>query len=191
MGKLTSRMKDVRFRRTEDAILAAFFSNRSVMEVRALTKRAKIARMTFYRHHKNIHQIMPDLEEYVVEIYGTLIRGLMRRQEVELKTLYYQTLIFMIKNQRVFRVIINRGDGRTLEKMIRKMEPKIVRECGLSKNCEFMMKVFEKEIAAILEIWLKNRCKTDEGKVLRYMMYLTITIRGRLMMLEKDQKWED
>ena len=92
-------------------------------------------------------------------------------------------LIFVLKNRDIFKLIVNKSDGRLIEKMVQKIEIKIMDTCKLPKNCDKMLKIYEKEIAGIIEDWIKGNFIEDELVVLNNIMYLTSTMRNRLMPL--------
>lgn len=177
------KLRDRRFRKTEKAIIKVFFGSKRVLSARLIVKRAKISRATLYRHHGPVYEIVPDYEKYILKTYNGLIQGLVRRRGIRVKVLYHQILIFMMKNRDIFKMIVEKGSGRLLERMIRKIEPKIIEFYRLPKNCERMLMVYEKEITGMLEDWVRNDFKESESVILSDMMYLTETMRGRLMQL--------
>ncbi len=177
------RLKDQRFRKTEEAITEVFFSSKRILSARVIAKRARISRSTLYRHHGSVYEILPDYEEYILEKYSRLMRGLLRRKGIRMKTLYYQMLIFMMKNKDIFKMIIERGSGSVVEEMVQGMGTKIVEVYKLPKNHEKMLAIYEKEIVGVLERWVKNDFKSDEMSVLDDIMYLTETLRSRLIPL--------
>ena len=68
------RLKDKRFRDTEEAIVMAFFVLKDKICLKRLIKTAGISRSTLYRHHENINKIVPDYEEYMVSKYKRFIK---------------------------------------------------------------------------------------------------------------------
>lgn len=172
-----------RFWRTEQAILRAFFSSKRMLSARVLAKRAQISPSTLYRHHKNVYEIMPDLEKYMLKRYTRMIRGLMRQRGVQIKTLYAKTLIFIAQNQEVFEMIMERGCEGVIEKMVGKLLPKIRRIYQIPRNAKESLKVYENEVAGVIEVWLREGCKRPETEVLADVMYLTNTMRQRLLAL--------
>lgn len=184
--KLTDKkLKDKRFRKTEKAIIEVFFSNKKVLSARVVVKRAKISRSTLYRHHESVYGIVPDYESYILEKYSKLMRILVRREKVRAKTLYYQMLVFILKNGDIFRMIIKRGNGQLLGRMVQRIKPKLTKLYRLPKNCEKILAIYEKEIVGVLENWIRNDFEEDETMILSDIMYLTETMRARLMPLVK------
>ena len=178
------RLNNRRFRKTEEAILEAFFVEKKILSIRVLTRRAKISRSTLYRHHENTYEVVPDYEEYILKKYCNLMRGLMRRKNIKLRTLYYQMLIFIFKNKNVLKVILLTGDKCLIEKMVQKLEPRIVEIYKLPKNHEKMLRIYRKEIAGLIEEWIENGMNCEEmDSVLMSIMDLTKTMRQRLRIL--------
>ena len=173
------KLGNQRFRQTEEAVLGAFFGSKKVLNARIIVKRARISRSTLYRHHKTVYEIVPDYEEYILEKYDNLMRGLIKRN-IRLKTAFHQMLIFILRNKRVFKIIMDKGNENILEKMIRRMEPKIVKIYRLPEDCGKMLRIYEKEIAGVIDGWRRGGFVEDEMRVLADIMYLTATIRQRL-----------
>ena len=176
------KLQNKKFRKTEKAIVEVFFSNRKILSARVIAKRARISRSTLYRHHKTIYEIIPDYEEYILGKYYKLIRCFLKRN-IKVKIIYYQMLIFIIKNKDVFALVVKKGNGQVIEKMIQKIEPKIAGDYKLPKNCDMILKIYEKEIAGVIESWIENDYIKDELAVLANIMYLTETARKRLLVL--------
>lgn len=145
-----------------------------------IAKRAKIGRSTFYRHHRAVREIMPDLEQEILETYARLMRGLIRREKVRVRTLYLQTLIFMHQNRRVLMILLQHGQNQVFERMVRVLRPRIRETQKIPKDGQLLMEVYEKEVAAVLEDWLRTGLKISEAEVLERVMFLTNTIKKRL-----------
>lgn len=184
--KITDKkLKDQRFRKSERAIIKALFSSKRILGARVIVKRAKISRSTLNRHHGSVCEIVSNYEEYILEKYNRLMLGLIRKKGIRVRTIYYQILIFVIKNRDVFKMVIEKGDGKIIEKMVRKIEPKLMEVYRLPKNCEKILAVYEKEIIGVVEGWMRGDFKEDEMVILGDIMYLTETMRSRLMPLAK------
>ena len=177
------KLNNRRFRKTEEAILEAFFGNKVVLSARVIAKRAKVSRSTLYRHHRAVYRIVPDYEEYILDKYKKLIRYLIKNKGIKVKTVYYQTLFFILRNKTIFKLTVDFNNGETIEKIIKRILPKIVDEYKLQKNCEKALKIYKKEIAGLIEDWIKNDFVEEERVVLNNIMYLTNTLRRRLMPL--------
>lgn len=179
-----SQKKNKHYWKTEDSILKAFFQTRSKQTVKKLTKRAKISRSTFYRHHENQYAIMPDLERKTVAEFGREMGKFTRAHGVQTRMLVYRLLNFVRKNGREFGMIVRRGDERTLEAMIDDLLPQIARANHIPTECEALVRVYQKEITGVIETWVMNNFHPGELKVLKDIMYLTRTARQRLIALE-------
>lgn len=185
MGITDKKLKDKRFIKTERAILRALFSSKKILGVRTIIRRAKISRPTLYRHHKTIYGIVPDYEEYILKKYNRLIGNLIKRNNITVKVIYCQLLIFILKNKDIFRMIVDRGDLRTIERMIGKIDMMVIAECKLPKNHEIMMSIYRKEISGVVEGWIKSDFLECETNVLEDILYLTKTLRSRLLQVAK------
>ena len=179
-----SQKKNKHYWKTEDSILKAFFQTRSKQTVKKLTKRAKISRSTFYRHHENQYAIMPDLERKTVAEFGREMGKFTRAHSVQTRMLVYRMLNFVRKNGRECEMIVRRGDERTLEAMIDDLLPQIARANHIPTECEVLVRVYQKEITGIVETWILGNFRPGETEVLGDMMYMTNTARRRLMALK-------
>ena len=179
------RLKNKKFRKTEEVISEIVFSSKSILSARVIIKRAKISRATFYRHHKTVYSIIPDYEEYILNKYNKLMQGIIAKDNIKIKTIYYQMLIFIILNRKVLKGILGKENNRILEKMVEKIEPRIIKDYKLPKNSHMMIKVYQKEVVAVIENWIKTNLKDSEMVILNDIMYLTDTMRTRLKGLLK------
>ena len=69
---MTDKKKDLRFRKTELSIRAAFFEllkSRRISEITVaeISRKAMLGRGTFYLHYKDIHDLLDTLENEYVE----------------------------------------------------------------------------------------------------------------------------
>lgn len=182
--KLTDKkLRNKRFRETEKAILIAFFSSEGFLNVGAIARRAQISRSTLYRHHKVVCEIGLDYEEYILRKYNFLIERIMEKRKIKIRTVYHQTLIFILKNKEIFGLMIRRSNGYLIEKMIKKVEPRIKEIYKLPKNCNKILRIYRKEITGLIEDWIKNDFVEDEIAILDDIVYLTEIMRLRLMPL--------
>lgn len=75
---MTDKKKDLRFRKTELSIRAAFFEllkSRRISEITVaeISRKAMLGRGTFYLHYKDIHDLLDTLENEYVEAIGNII----------------------------------------------------------------------------------------------------------------------
>ena len=182
-GLTEKMMKDKRFRRTEEAILTAVIPIKGELSVSRIVKDASISRSTFYHHHKTVQSIIYDYETYIIKQFLKLINRWNQNQR--LKVYYEQTLLFINANKVVVDYLLERGKSTIIEDMVKIIEPMIIRTYKIPKNRELMLAVYRKEVLGIIEEWRKIGFKNEEmKKVLGNIMYLTESLRGRLIQLE-------
>ena len=178
MDRITEeKLNNKRFRKTEEAIIMAFFLVKDYSSIERFIKVAKISRSTLYRHHRTISQIVPDYEKYILKKYKKVIRGLPKKTTI--KNLYQRTLIFIVANKKIAQFLHRFGNHNTLEKMIYCLKPKIT-SSGKITNDE-MFKIYAKEVVGVIEQWEQGGFKMDETpSAVRKIMYLTNSARARL-----------
>ncbi len=152
--------------------------------VTALAKKAEISRSTFYRHHKGLRWIMPDLEEYALADFAFQIAEQQSLSGVKVRVLFYRMLSFIAKNREEFKLILERGDERTLEKMIDSLLPRIVRSYKIPSRNRLVL-IYKKEIVAVIESWILADFQESELEILNDIMYLTRSARQHLMPLNQ------
>ena len=127
------KLSDKRFKRTEKAILGAFFDSDS-LNVKTIAKNAGVARSTMYFHHKTVRDIVSDYEKYLLQKYVRKIHKTLMQKNIKIETILMQTMIFMMMNRYYFGIVL-RGNSRTLlEKMIDVIDLRIMHEMGISKR---------------------------------------------------------
>lgn len=177
---MLQRMSNHRFRHTEKSILDAVLSSRKILSVRAIIKRAHISRTTFYRHHRSAQAIVPDFEAYVLQKYHRLMRGLLRRPKISIRTLYLQLLVFIAQNQEAFTLIVSRAGDHIIEQMIHSLTPRLSEHYHFPLNSSSLVVVYVKEVAGVIELWIRDDCKAPDTEVLADIMYLTKFVRQHL-----------
>lgn len=183
--EVDKRLKDKRFMKTERAILRAFFGAKRRINTKKLAARAKISRSTFYRHHRNLQRVLPDVEKWLIEEFGEEAEKMSLAKRVKVRFLYYRLLSFIYRRRREFEAILERGDVRTIEKMVNELLPAVGKRYGINREGEEAIRVYEKEVAGVVETWILEDFSTSEKGVLKDMMYLTRTARERLGALGK------
>ena len=174
-------MQNKRYRQTEDAILEVLLGAKEMPSVGELTKRAKISRSTLYRHHRAMPGIIPDYEKEVLKNYKRTVKKSLKQKNVELKNVYLQMLIFILKRKRVFEILFRYEGGRVVERMVIEIKEQIVRVCHLPKNYDKMLRIYTKEVSGVVEEWAKDSFSEEKmGKTLSDIIYLTETMRARL-----------
>ncbi len=182
-GLTEKRMQDKRFLHSEEAIINAFLSIRDCISVKFLISRAQISRSTFYRHHKNIKRIVLDYEEYLLDKYSKVINTW--KKDNELRFYFKQLLFFIISNKKIILFLIQHGEKEVLEELIIELEPIVTSAMNLPKWARLTIVVYRNEITGLLTEWSKeNFSDEDLNRILRSILYLTSTIRERLLQLD-------
>lgn len=180
MERITERkLKHKRFKNTEDSIIATLLSTKELLSPERLIRLAKISRSTLYRHHQNIHKIIPNYEQYILRKCRNVLRRSLRIKRTHTKTLFLHILIFISANKQVIKLLLLHGKQGIIEQIISVISPKIV-ATGKVKDGE-MLSVYIKEISALIEAW--GQTEFDMASVpalLDKIIYLTDTANSRL-----------
>ena len=181
--RLTERkLKDTRFRKTEEAIFKVFFDgeNGIKLNVNEITAKIGVDRATFYRHHRAACEIEEDYERYILEKYIKLIQGIKMKGDIELRKLYYEMLIFILHNRKIFEALLKRRNLRVIGEMIEMLGP----EVQLSNNSERVFRVYIGEVVGLIVDWgMEGFRETEIVKLLDNIEYITDTVGERLKML--------
>ena len=185
-GAITEKkLRNKRFRKTEEAIIMAFFTSKTFLSVNRLIKLAGISRSTFYRHHRNVYEVASDYESYLIRQYAKTTRKFIKRQKsINLRNIYLNMLIFIRAYNKLFTFILKYGDSRIIEKIIITIKPVIINSSPVTEGTVFKMHI--KEISGIIEEWVA----TDFDKesiipTVDKMMYLTNTANKHFSPLTK------
>ena len=179
-------MRNKSYRRTEEVILRVFLEEKkNDTTMIKMAKKVGVCRATMYAHHHAIREMIPDYRRYMLVEYGRLMRKKMRRKNLPLKVMYFETLLFILRNRRIFEVLIEFGDTDTLVKMLEKLRPKITSVTRLPKKSEKIFRIYVSEVVEIIVEWQEKRFSEKEiDRVFSDIMYLTNTARSRLMPIE-------
>ena len=179
------RMEDRRFRKTEEAILKAFFEGGGFVSIGVMAEKAGVARSTFYRHHKAVRMIVPDYKRFILNRYKRNIGSLMKKR-ISLRTLLLRIPVFIIANKHAFKLLCRNGDKSIIRDMVFYLKPKILKAACLPENHETIFKVYVGEVVELIDCWMKDECeKTEMEKLVSNIEYLTETMRTRLLPIEK------
>ena len=181
MKQTQIKTRNKRYQKTEEAILDVLMKSKELPTTGVLVRRARISRSTLYRHHRTVPRIIPNYEKEVLIRYGNLVRRLVRQKNTQVRTICLRTLIFMMKERRVFGILLKYDGGMIIERMILKLKSKLKTSCCLPKNPEKMLRVYAKEVTGVIEEWGKRGFEEDELEaVLNKILYLTKTMKKRL-----------
>ena len=176
-------MKDRRYRKTEEAILTAFFDEyKKGSTMRRLAKKIRVGRSTMYTHHHAIREVIPDYERYILNEYKQCVRERLKVKNIEIKMIYFDMLVFILKNRKFFEVFLKFEDRKIAIKMLGVLENKLVEYMRMPSNSEKILAVYKAEVVEVIFEWGRRDWPEKEiEKVLADMMYLTKTARDRLM----------
>ena len=163
IARLTERkLRDARFRKNEEALFRAFFEEEVEMKLSMgeLARKIGVNRVTIYRHHRMPREIMGDYERHILEKYVELMVEIRKREGMELRRMYYEVILFILQNRRIFEMLMERKNFKVLEGMIVMLEPEIMDFIKLSgdvlKNSESLKKKLMTELAPIREKAKRN-----------------------------------
>lgn len=181
VGLTEKRMADKRFRKTEEAILKVFFEDGYYMCAKEVAERAGVSRATVYNHHRVIREILQDYEKYILRKYRRMIRKVTKDKGTRLVRIYLRVLLFMVKEKKIFGMLIKNGRRTVLETMLFEIKTRIVNYAGLPKNSEKMFKIYVNEVTGLMVEWGRSGfMETEIENLLKDIMYLTDTLRSRL-----------
>ena len=173
------QLKDKRFLASEQKVRQAFAMVKDTLDVGRLVKLAGISRATLYRHHGNIHNIVPDYENYIFHKYSLTIRRFSKIKHIRLRNLYERTFIFIFSYRRIIGFLLKYGNQDFIERLLVNLEPKLLSSTKVTNHEMFV--IYSKEVAAVINEWGKAGFDKDEIPVaLGKVMYLTDTAHHHL-----------
>ena len=137
----------------------AFFSAKDKLSPERLLRLAKISRSTLYRHHKNIHEIAPDYEKYILRKCKNTMSYLMCTKKSYPKMLFQRILIFMSANQLIVKFLLEYGNSDLVERIVNALKPKILASSKITDGEMFAL--YTKEVAGIIELWCRSGFDKD------------------------------
>ena len=183
-GITDKRLHNRRFYKTEEAILKAYFGGGGYINAGQMAMQAGVARSTFYHHHQAVGKIMADYRNYVLGKFGRMVRKLFDKKDLSIKMLYMRTLLFIVHNKKIYKILMMGSDRGVLGRMIFRLKPWLVNKMGLPKNSDKIFLVYTGEVVALLDAWCHDGVpETEMEKLLGEIVYLTETARVRLKML--------
>lgn len=181
IGLTEKSLRDARFRKTEEAIFKAFFDekDRKKLSVDELVCRVGIDRATFYRHHRAIYEIVEDYKKYILEKYTRLMSSIRKRGGVNLRKLYYEMLIFILQNRKVFEMLMEEKEFGVLSEMVLVLELNVAEYMKILGDSERILRVYIGGITGLLVDWgLNGFCEVEMVEILNNLMYLTETVKN-------------
>lgn len=178
-GLNTKNMSNRRFLKTEEAILKSFLSASENYTTSNIAKNAHIARSTLYRHHKSVHHIIKDYENYLYSQYRRSARHLMVKKKFNPSNAFRHMLIFIIVNKKYFSIVLEKENFCLAEKMVLYFGPKIISAYRLPKNSQKILKVYAKSVAGVIENWAETNFNIEKLDVaLQEILYLSSAIHA-------------
>ena len=179
-GITEKRLKNARFRKTEETILKVFFEEECKC-ICKLAKRAGVCRTTVYFHHHRVAAIPTDYQHYILYMYKKTLKRLISGGDGKIETAFEISLIFMMQNKKLFRVALYSGDTTVYRRIVWMLRPLIEKSMGLPKNSKRMFNVYTGETVVLMDEWGKKGYPEEEMKVvLKNISYLTKSLRTRL-----------
>lgn len=184
-GITEKRLKNRRFKRTEEKILEAYFEGECTLC--GLAKRIGVARTTVYFHHHRIASIPVDYQHYILYIYKKALTRIEKSSDLKIESVFEITLFFILQNKELFQVALRTGDTLVYRKMMIMLRPLIIEAIRLPKNSKRMFNVYAVSVAELLDEWGKSGFKEAEMKeLLKNILFLTKTFRTSLAPIMED-----
>ena len=181
------KLKNKRFKKTEETIIMAFFTAREILSVDRLIKIAGISRSTLYRHHKSVYEIAPNYERYILKKYNRALKRVLKTKRIRLPCIYRKMLIFIRTHHQIIEFILKYGKPDLLEKMIDMLKPKLISTGKITD--EIVFKVYSKEVSGIIAHWILNGSEKSEIlSIVKKIIYLTDSAKLRLGPITEQTK---
>ena len=177
-----TKMKNKRYRKTEEAIFRVFFGAKGIIAAKELARKAGISRITLYRHHPLVQNIALDYERYLLGEYAKVMQRISGKEEVGLKIVYLQMLIFTVREKEVILALLKQGRRVIIEKMIWGIEPRIMSELRLDKGA---FELYVGGVFGLMDRWSKSGFIEEKiEEVLGDIMRFTKSAKKRLKLYE-------
>ncbi len=182
-------MANRQYERTELAILNALLSavrprgslafpldqNLYTLKMSQLAKLARVSRSTIYRHHSKTAAILVDLEKFLLTSYKRRMHAARRRRQLSPRDLYLEVLTFILQYRPFFQILVALGRTNFLEFQIHEILPSITKFYKFSRCSPLFLKLYEKRIATLLEIWILHDFEPTPSIIVGDILYLTQT----------------
>lgn len=178
-GITEKRLKNQRFKKTEDLIIKVLFDGKC-NSIKSFAKEIGIARSTIYLHHHRIAAIPSDYKHYILYMYKKSLKQNHNRYE-RIEVVFRRLLLFIMQNKKFFKIALINCDRTVFIEMIEMTWPLIERIMSLPRNSRRMLKVYVGEAEALLHEWSQMDFSEQEMKrLLENFLYITRTFRVRL-----------
>ena len=178
------RLSNGCFRKIEDAIVRAYFKYKGHASARRMSSEIGVARRTFYHHHKAVAYVIPDYEEYIYKRYCKVVLRYLKNSKMTVKGLYERTLIFILRERKVFKILVRAKDKEIFSRMVFRLKDCMDELNGLHGNTKGIYEIYSGEIAEIIFLWGKEGF--PEGRmegVLDDIVQVTLAMRVNLTKL--------
>ena len=176
VGITEQKLKNKRFRKTEEKIISALLLSRDDLSMNNFLKTAEVSRSTIYRHHRNFYNISKNYENYLLRKFRRFLKALVKNK-ITLAKVYTRILIFLIPNQKIILLILSRGNRKFIETLLSELRVIVMKKVKNDK----IFKIYLKEVSGVIEEWIYdgfNQKKIEE--VVNQISYLTETAWSRL-----------
>jgi len=183
-GLTRKKLSNRQFSRIEDAIVRVFFRRRGRANTRRIATEIGVARGTIYNHHRVVELVPRDYEDYIIELYSGEIRKYLHQKNVTLSGLYRRMLVFVLQEQKVFKILIKAKDREVFVRMVERLRRFNKELDGLAGNTNDIYNIYSGEIAEILFIWGRGGFEREKmNEVLSDILQVTSTMRINLTKL--------
>lgn len=146
--------------------------------MKQMARKVGVARSTMYTHHHTVKEFLADWEGYILKEYNIYIKKRVQVKNKKMRILYFDTLIFILKNQKFFEVFLKYGNREVLIKMFFSL--------WTNKKTEGVYRICASEITEVIFEWGKIGFPEQEiEKVFYNITYLADTMWERIGPLYK------
>lgn len=171
-------MKDKRFREVEEKILQLFFEYGYGLTAKMAAMKLGIARSTFYRHHKSVHDIMPDYARTILADVRTECKGC---SEECVRSFFRGVLIMIVHQKVIFLIFLKMRNREVLVLILLKNQTMLLKYADFKVEAGKVFNIYIGEVIAIMAQWGESGFNYEEiSLVLSDILYLTKTMKRRL-----------
>ena len=180
-GQIFSKIGDRRFRETEETIFYIFADPNTEPSIKNYTSRAGISSSTFYRHHKSVYNLLDDYEQIILSQFNRFMQELFDYEEASFRQIVYRTLIFIMLNKDVIRVVASHDNFLIIYYMVSALKDKVKSIRFQTETMERLFNVYAFEVCGVIKNWHEDGYSEYVlPKIEKDILYLTSTINERL-----------